>query len=268
MRDPITGTCRAQDGARLAVQQLGDPQLPPLLLLPGQANSHRWWSRLRDELAAEFRTITFDYRATGDSSRADELDERSWSTTVFARDAVSVLDSLGIPEAGVYGTSMGGRVAQMLVLDHPQRVRRLVLACTSPGGRFSVERDNDVRRALADRDDRRRLAAVIELFYSPEGAPTFGPGSPLFGDPTMSAADSAAHLMVSAEHDACDRLGEIDTPTLVLHGDADRMVPSANAKVIAEAILGAELGYIQSGRHGFFEEFADVIAPRLLDFFS
>lgn len=268
MSDVREDTVTTDDGARLAVQELGAPDAPPLLLLPGQANSHRWWSRLRDDLAAQFRTVTFDYRGTGGSSRAEEQDESSWSTAVFAGDAAAILEHLRIEEAYVYGTSMGGGVAQMLTLDHPGRVRRLVLACTSPGGALGVERDNEVRRTLADRDDTRRPAAVVDLFYSPEGAPTFGPDSPLFGDPTMSGADSAAHLKVSANHDASDRLGEIDVPTLVLHGDSDRVVPSVNAELIAEAIPGADLGYIPGGRHGFFEEFADAIAPRLLDFLS
>lgn len=255
------------DGGSLAVQELGPPDGPPLLLLSGQANSHRWWSRVRDELAAEHRTISFDYRGTGGSSGV-EVGDRDWSTSSFAADAALVLDALAVEQACVYGTSMGGRVAQMLALDHPEKVHRLALACTSPGGSLATERDAQVRRGLADPDWPGRREFVVGLFYSPDGAAEFGPGSPLLGDPTMTAAAAGAHLKASARHDACERLRDIDCPTLVLHGEEDVMVPTCNAPVLAEEISGARLALVPQGRHGFFEEFAWIVTPAILDFFA
>ena len=120
----------------LAIQVLGNELAPALLLLPGQANSHRWWDGLREPFADRYRTITFDYRGTGDSPSSPG----PWSTASFADDAAAVLDELGVERAAVYGTSMGGRVAQMLAINHPERVRALVLACTTPGGEHAIER--------------------------------------------------------------------------------------------------------------------------------
>ena len=115
------------DGALLAVQEGGRRDGPALLLLPGQANSYRWWTGLRETFERTHRTITFDYRGTG----ATVAPESDWSTTSFAEDAARVLRSLEVTRADVYATSMGGRVAQMLAVGSSDLVRRLVLATSS-----------------------------------------------------------------------------------------------------------------------------------------
>jgi pimeloyl-ACP methyl ester carboxylesterase len=132
---------RAHDGTVLAYQRHGGGRA--LVLLAGQANNHHWWDGVRQDFHATHSTITLDYRGTGDSGKPDG----PYSTPVFADDMVAVLDDLGIDRADVYGTSMGGRVAQWLAIRHPERVGRLILGCTSPGGPHALERDAGVRRA-------------------------------------------------------------------------------------------------------------------------
>jgi len=143
---------RLPDGTRLAHQVQGPAGAPVLLLLQGQANSHSWWEPVRPGLSRTLRTVTFDYRGTGATQIAARqvgaAPDGEWSTTSFASDAVAVLDGLGCQQAHVYGTSMGGRVAQMLAVHHRHRLKRLVLACTSPGGPLALERSQAVRRAL------------------------------------------------------------------------------------------------------------------------
>lgn len=256
-------TVRARDGFGLAVQVSGRPHGPALLLFSGQANSHVWWSELRAGFDDRFQVVSFDWRGTGHSRGAVQ----GWTTASFAQDAVDVLDALDVPSAAVYGTSMGGRVAQMLAADFPHRVDRLVLACTSPGGRHARERGRDVRRALADPDPAARSRVLQELFYTDawlNRQPR--PASPLFGDPTMSPAEARAHLSVSARHDAWDRLPDVVAPTLVLHGSDDRMVPASNAPLIAGRIPGAVSDIYPGGRHGFFAEFADEVTSRVRSF--
>ena len=124
-----TLTLTAADGFPLAAQVSGRPTGAMLLLLAGQGNSHRWWTSLRADFEDDFRVVTLDQRGTG-GSRGEVTD---WSTDLFADDAASVLAALDVPRAMVYGTSMGGRVAQVLAASHPGVVERLVLACTSPG---------------------------------------------------------------------------------------------------------------------------------------
>lgn len=257
-RDHVT----TGDGARLAVRVGGPEDGPPLLLLPGQANSSRWWDQLRGGFEDEFRTVTFDYRGTGDTVAEVER----WSTASFAADALAVMTALGHGRFGVYGTSMGGRVAQHLAASRPDLVDRLVLACTSPGGPYAREREPQVRRALAA-PRTERLAAAARFFYTDAWLADHGPDdSLLLGDLTMTRPAALAHLRVSDRHDAWDLLGSITAPTLVLHGTDDVMVPHENAPLIAERIPHSRIELYAGGRHGFFDEFAEVVTPMVREF--
>lgn len=264
------GSVVVRDGTRLAYQLDGPADASPLLLLQGQANSHSWWDRVRPGLARTHRTLTVDYRGTGDSHTppATGTSGEPWSTGTFAADAVAVLDHLGLDAVGVYGTSLGGRVAQMLAIHHPARVARLVLACTSPGGPRARERSQEVRRALAHPDARERRRALLDLMYTPDYARTSGTSSPLLGDPGISPDAARQHLRASARHDASADLARIAAPTLVLHGTDDLMTPAENAHLIAKSIPGARLRLTAGGRHGFFEEFAATVTPAVLGFLA
>lgn len=258
-----TSTVTTPDGAELACQIAGPESAPVVLLLQGQANSHRWWDGVGPAIAQTFRTVCFDYRGTG----ASRSEYGPWSTSSFAADAAQVLEALDISSAHVYGTSMGGRVAQMLAIEHPHLVDRLVLACTSPGGDIAVERTNEVRRRLADPDPVARLRAMIDLFYTPAWARTHT-SSTLFGDDSMTPKAAQLHLRVSAKHDASGRLSDIVAPTLVLHGSDDLLAPAKNAATIAARIPHCSVEITPGGRHGFFDEFSDVATPRVVAFLS
>jgi pimeloyl-ACP methyl ester carboxylesterase len=243
---------KTSDGTRIAYQTSGSGA--PLLLLSGQASSHRWWTRVRAEFDAYRRVVTFDHRGTGDS----DAPPGPYSTRGFAEDAISVLDHLGIERADVYGTSMGGRVAQWIAVTHPHRVRRLVLGCTSPGGTHAVERSAAVRRALADPDPAAARRALLGRMYSPEWlARNPGPYWTL-GDPTMSRHARHQHLIASNGHDAWDALPRITAPTLV----------TANAPLLADRIPGARLHLIAGARHAYFEEYRDVAAAAVREFLT
>ena len=109
-------------GVQLNVEVSGRRDAPVLALLQGQASSSTWWVDLRRRYADRFRTATMDYRGTG-STVAPSGD---LSTELLADDTAAVLDALDVERAHVYGTSMGGRVAQMLAGLHPDQVASLV----------------------------------------------------------------------------------------------------------------------------------------------
>lgn len=253
-----TMTVYARDGFELRVQRGGPKGAPTLVLLQGQANSHRWWTGLRERFEDSMSTLTIDYRGTG-GSRGPVGD---WTTETFAEDVVDVLAYLGIESAAVYGTSMGGRIGQKLAIRHPELVSALVLACTSPGGDLAVERSVETRLSIARAEPGAGRQVLHDLFYTPEW-----PGTPershLLGDPTMSREESRAHLRVSGRHDASTELELIVAPTLVLHGDDDLMTPVVNAERLAERISGADLTTYPGYRHGFFEELADEVTAEV-----
>ncbi|WP_381558263.1 alpha/beta fold hydrolase [Streptomyces eurythermus] len=239
---------RAQDGTALAHQRSGDGA--PLVLLAGQANNHHWWDGIREDFHGTHSTITMDYRGTG----ASDKPETGYSTEQFAEDVIAVLDALGIERADVYGTSMGGRVAQWVAARHPERVRRLVLGCTSPGGRHGVERDASVRRALAQPDPQAAREALTDLMYSPSWRTTHpGPYNTL-GDPGAPPHARRGHLLASNRHDAWDALPGITTPTLILHGGQDRMAPPDNLALLAARIPDTRTHLFPEARHAYFEE--------------
>lgn len=250
--------------ARFAVQLGGPAAGRPLLLLPGQANSHAWWEGLRERFEDSWRTVTFDYRGTGETV-ADLEAAGAWTTRSFADDAAFVMGSLGMPRFDVYGTSMGGRVAQHLAAAHPRRIGGLVLACTSPGGPHAHERSREVRRILAGPSTPERTESVLRFFYTPRWPGTVR-DSHLLGDPTMTPEATRGHLLASNRHDAWEVLPRIVAPTLVLHGSEDPMVPTANAALFATRIPHARTHVHAGGRHGFFDEFADELTPLIRDF--
>jgi pimeloyl-ACP methyl ester carboxylesterase len=250
----------ALDGVRIGYQVSGEGQ--PLILLAGQSNNHTWWDPVRADFSSAYRTITLDWRGTGISDKPDEV----YSTPGFAEDVVAVLDELGLPTAHVYGTSMGGRVAQWIAINHPERVDALVLGCTSPGPAHGYERSAEIRRALADPVQGGRV--LVDLMYTPQWR-AGNPGPyPVLGDRDMPPYAKGRHLVASNKHEAWDRLPDIIAPTLILHGSEDIFSPVANAKVLADRIPDSRAEIIQGARHAYFHEFQAVASPLVLSFLA
>ncbi|MBP2329284.1 pimeloyl-ACP methyl ester carboxylesterase [Kibdelosporangium banguiense] len=200
-----------------------------------------------------------DYRGTGASDKPDV----PYSTRGFADDAIAVLDKLGVDQADVYGTSMGGRVAQWVAAVYPHRVRRLVLGCTSAGGVHGIERTNEVRRALVRPDSR---TALVDMMYTPGWrAENPGPYTTL-GDHGMPPHAVRGHLLASNSHDAWDVLPDIAASTLILHGDDDVLAPVANAQLLAERIPQARAHIFAGARHAYFEECRPLSSSLVVEF--
>jgi 3-oxoadipate enol-lactonase len=224
----------------------------PVLLIMGLGASSRLWFRLLPWLTREHRVIVFDSRGTGSSAPV----RGRLTMGGLADDAVTVLDAAGIERAHVVGASMGGMIAQHMALDHRKRVRSLVLACTTAGGRngappWRLLASAAVRPLLGSR---RSFPLVAPALYAP-GTLRDHPDR-VADDLDRRMADSTSALTLYAQlgaialHDTRARLSELDgTPVLVVHGLEDRLVPPARGRELAELIPGAELELIPACGH-------------------
>ncbi len=250
----------APDGAHLyyEVSGAGDP----LLLVAGRANDHHLWNLIRGDFARRYQVVVYDHRGTGQS---DKPEQPPYSTQGFARDAIAILDDLGLPRAHVYGVSMGGAVGQWLGINHGDRIGALVLGCSSPGDAHGVRRSEEVHAVIAQPDSPK----VMDLFFARKSAlPRFYLSMRGAVKYPMPAYAEQLHALASSEHDSWERLPEITAPTLILHGSDDRVVPVANAHLLAERIPGAQLHLVKRGRHMFFIEFRKEVDRRVLDFLA
>ena len=186
------GTVRTPDGTGVAYQVEGDGH--PLLVLTGQANNHHWWDVVWPDLAA-YRTVSIDWRGTGFSADGPA----DFTTRSLAADVVDVVDPPRPTDRGRLWHVDGCRVAQWLAVDHPDRVRRLVLGCTTPGGPHAVERSMEVvRRRLARRRPRGgvRGSGRPHVHAGMAGRPSRTVRDPR--DPGISAFGARRHLRASA----------------------------------------------------------------------
>src|SRR3954466_15829690 len=201
---------------------------PPLLFITGFAITSKVFRPVLDLYASRFECILYDHRG-GLTTSMPEL----------AADAAGLLRSLGLDRAHVYGVSMGGMVAQELALRFPQRVRGLVLAGTTPGGpRAFRPAAGELLRGkwlFSPEFRRRHPERVRELLRSFEVRP----------------AALWSHWWATVYHDTVSRLGQIQAPTLVMHGGADLMCPVDNARLLAARIPDAELLIVEGAGHAF-----------------
>jgi pimeloyl-ACP methyl ester carboxylesterase len=235
-------------GVRIWWEQEGSGEA--LLMIMGLSFSLAMWREMRGIMARHFRTILFDNRGVGKS----DVPIRPWSMRTMARDAAAVLDAAEFRSAHVLGVSMGGMIAQELALLHPDRVRKLVLGCTQCGGPGAVRPDFQVYRTFARpfTSYERRMAAFLPLIYAKDT-----PAERIEQDRAVLRANHAplrgSILQIGAilRWKCHDRLPRIASPTLVIHGDADRLVPVQNGRLIAGRIPGARLVELEGAGHIF-----------------
>jgi pimeloyl-ACP methyl ester carboxylesterase len=215
--------------------------------LPGDA----WW-RTVPVLARACRVITFDNRGSGRAPRPSA----PLTLAGMAADAVAVLDAAGITRAHVYGMSMGGMIAQELALGFPERVDHLVLGATSAGGSLATAPDPATLAFLARRatmpDEEGRWASVPYVYSERtrrSGGVRIGEDFERRRTYAFQPDGYRAQLMAAMAHDAVGRLGSLEAPTLVVHGDEDRMVPPANGRALAAAIPGARRLEVAEAAH-------------------
>jgi pimeloyl-ACP methyl ester carboxylesterase len=230
----------------------------PLLLIQGMSGTHLTWGRpFLSQLEPDFDCVVFDNRGIG----KNEVVSEAFTIAELAADALTVMDAAGFETAHVLGISMGGMTAQELALAAPERLRTLTLGCTYSGGPGSsliaAEDAGPLLEAFASGDLQRALRAAYDVNLSPG----FRAEEAAWDDfAAMAAALPARQQTVGLQmgaigaHDTQARLSDIAAPTLVIHGTADKMIPVANAELIAAQIPGARLEILEDVGHMFWWE--------------
>ena len=254
------------NGVDLWVEQTGEGD--DVLFISGLADEGACWVDQVAGLGERYRITTFDNRGVGRSATPDG----PFAITDFAADTAALMDELGIEQAHVVGSSMGGAIAQELALAEPDRIRTLVLNGTwCRGDRFLHEIFRSWMWSAQRADSIRDFLVAVNLWC-------FAPR--IWNDGTMdewlAEAERSEHQQSvdafcrSAEaligHDSADRIGEISAPTLVTVGELDLVLPSRFSQEIADRIPGARLVVIPAAGHQPFQEFPDDY-NRLLDEF-
>ena len=242
----------------------------PLLLIMGLRRNTEWWYRQIPALSKHFRVIAFDNRGAGRSDKPPE----EYSIRLFADDTARLLENLGIERAHVLGVSMGGYIAQELAINYPDRVKSLVLGCTSCGGSRTILMSAERMEKFTSNEgltNEQILRKDMDIYFSerfieenPEKIDEFVEISLRYYQPPDAFERQFAACL---KHDTANRLGKLDVPVLIMTGDEDPLVPSANSQILKELIAGSELIYYPGCRHCFFIEEDDLFNQRVAEFF-
>jgi pimeloyl-ACP methyl ester carboxylesterase len=265
------------NGVDLCVQPLGTETDPPILLIMGSGGSMDFWEdAFCDRLVAGGRfVIRYDLRDTGQSV-VYEPGKPGYTGDDLVDDAVGVVTALGLQEAHLVGMSMGGGIAQRVVLDHPDRVASVTLISTSamgPGLPGLAERAQAFfARPRPEIDDPALLDYLVDFnrAIASDKAPFDAVGTRALYERAFARANNVEsmvgnHDLVEGGGEWHERLGDIQVPTLVIHGDDDPFLPLAHGEALAEAIPGARLLVLEATGHELPRRTWDVVVPAILE---
>jgi 3-oxoadipate enol-lactonase len=249
------GTVTVADGTRIHYEVFGRRDGEPLLMVQGLGADARGWVAQRRAMAARYRCIVFDNRGVGRS----DAPEGSYDLEVMAADAVAVLDAAGVGSAHVMGASMGGVIAQILAVRHPERVRSLVLACTAcrhlPWRRRLLER----WAVTAEREGmatfvRQGLPWLVGARSLRRFGLPFHVASPIALRCPPHAFVAQVRAILDMDDSLREELARVTVPTLIIVGSQDTLTPRGDSEELAERIPHAELAVVWGGAHGFMVE--------------
>lgn len=264
----------AAGGVTYAYRELGPKSgVPVVFFVHLAATMDNWDPRIVDPIAANRHVITFDNRGVGASS--GEVPD---SVEAMADDAYTFVRALGFDTIDIFSFSLGGMVAQALVVKHPELVRKLILTGTGPKGGRGIDKVAgttylDMLRAAMELSDPKEF-----LFFNRNAAGKRAARA-FLNRLKERTVDRDKEIKIKAfltqlkaikkwGRATPDDLSGVTQPTLIANGDNDRMVPSVLSEVMHRRIKGSQLiVYPDSGHGGIFQHH-DQFAPRAVEFLS
>lgn len=261
-------------GVSYAYRELGPKGgIPVIFFVHLAATLDNWDPRIIDAVAKDHHVVTFDYQGVGGST--GQVPE---SIEAMADDALNFIKALGFGKIDIFSFSLGGMIAQALVLKHPDLVRKLVLTGTGPKGGKDMDKIArttyyDIIRAALTRSDPKEF-----LFFNRDAAGKRA-GKEFVARLEERTADRDAPIKVRAFQTQLKAikkwgrgtpadLSKITQPTLIANGDNDRMVPSVLSEDLHRRIKGSELIIYPGSGHGGIFQFHDTFAPAAVEFFD
>ncbi|MCU1458035.1 MAG: putative hydrolase [Actinomycetia bacterium] len=257
----------ATDGVKIAYDAFGRRDGEPLVLIQGLGLDSRGWTLQRMVLGRHFRCYAIDNRGVGRSGRPPG----PYDLSQMARDVISVMDAEGHARAHVLGASMGGIIAQILAVQHPARVRGLVLACTAcqhhPWRRELLAEWADAVRehgmsALSD--------DALRWMIGPRFRRRFGLWLNVLAHIVLSSPPEPFIAQVEAVLAEPDEkrfeLRGVRVPTLIVTGSQDALTPVGDAEELAELIPGSELCLLSGAAHGLMVESPNAFNAIVVEF--
>jgi pimeloyl-ACP methyl ester carboxylesterase len=238
------------DIGEISLNYVEQGQGEPILFIPGMMGLLEAWKFQFEHFSPRYRCISFDHRGTGESDKPPD----AYSTQLVARDAVALLDRLGIEKAHVAGTSTGGCVLQVLAIDHPNRLLTATFNNTWTTADEYIRRVQTFRQKIAKSYGAESYVEFSSLWtcgplqfrhdweelqrLEARQKQTIAPVDVLIG-----------RLQMSIDHNRVSDLHRISTPSLVIGTRDDSTVPAYFSEDLAAAIAGAELVMLEEGGH-------------------
>ncbi len=236
----------------------------PLVMIMGFSARRSGWIRQIPFFRKYYRVITFDNRGVGKSDKPPG----PYSTKIMADDALGLMNLLGIEKAHIMGASMGGMIAQELAINYPQRVMKLILACTY-ASQDETSGDTLEQAKFLQLTPREEASAMIGLAFN---KPLYRFIFSLLATVqtrfvgTSGTAGIAGQSEACRRHNTLDRLPLITAPTLVIVGTGDRIIKPVSSEVIAGKIRNAKLVRVEGGSHCFSFEMKNEFNREVLNF--
>ena len=259
-------------GTKFAYRELGpETGVPVIFLNHLAAEVDRWDPRVVDGIAARRRVIVFDNRGIGASGGSTPD-----SVEAMARDAIAFIRALGFERVDLFGFSLGGFISQVIALEEPELVRRIILAGTGPAGGVGIDRVTSV--TIRDMIKAALTLKHPEYYLFFTGTANGRTAARAFlrrlkertynRDKPVSVAAFASQLKAIhawGRHAPAD-LSRIKHPVLVANGDADKMVPSSNSVDLARRLPNAELALYEDAGHGGIFQYHEEFVRKALNF--